>query len=153
MALDYDASTRVSGALSIYSSVHPQIVEMFTRTFANRKYCFSESEFDSWVAGCSNLRGSLDAYDIKKYFVSSGLVGTMIELHHIQPGEGRLSVDRPIRIKEVIFEYQIKERLSFNSGTKFCLHPMVYKALNIEVDRNTFVYPKPIELGNEFVPW
>ena len=152
-AIDYDAITRVKGALSIYNSVHPKMYELFFRTFANRKYCFKESEFDEWVASCSNLRGGLDAYDLKKFFVSSGLVGTMIELHYLKPGGGRLRVDRPIRIKEAIFEYQIKEQLSFNDNTQFCLHPMVYKALNVQVDRNTLVYPKPIELGMEFIPW
>ena len=152
-AIDNNAPSRVEGALTIYNNMYDNIIDIFEKTFRNRKYCFSNSDFDSWLAGCSKLRGNLEAEELKKCFISSGLVGTMIDLHNIKPGDSFLSVDRPIRIKEVIFEYQIKHCLPYNSETTFCLHPMVYEALNIEVDRNTFVYPRPIESGNEFIPW
>lgn len=153
MAITNDEIARIKGALSIYSNIHPQMFEMFKRTFNTRKYCFSEREFDEWLNACSNIRGNVDAYDLKKYFISSGLVGVMIEMHEIRAEDNQLNPGRNIRIKEVLFEYQYKECLPFNSETKFCLHPMVFGALNIEVDRNTFVYPKPIEADSEFIPW
>lgn len=152
-AITHDELQRIKGALSIYSSIHPKMFEMFKRTFNNRKYCFSEQQFDEWLNSCSNIRGNVDAYDLKKYFISSGLVGTMIEMHNVNPDDKQLRPGRPVRIKEVIFEYQYKECLPFNSDTKFCLHPMVFNALNIEVDKNTFVYPKPLESDSEFIPW
>ncbi len=152
-AINSDDLSRVKGALSIYSSVHTKMFEMFERTFSNRRYCFNESQLDEWLNSCANIRGDLDAYDLKKYFISSGLVGTMVELHFVEADNKILKPGRNVRIKEVVFEYQYKECLPFNSDTKFCLHPMVFGALNIEVDRNTFVYPKPLELDDEFVPW
>lgn len=152
-AITNDELDRIKGALSIYSSIHPKMFEMFKRTFNYRPYCFSEQEFDEWINACKNMREDLDAYDLKRFFISSGLVGTMIELHEISAEDKKLDPKRNIRIKEVIFEYQHKECLPFNSETKFCLHPMVFGALNIKVDRNTFVYPKPIEEDSEFIPW
>ena len=150
-AITYDDLSRVKGALSIYSSVHPRMLEMFQRTFCNKPYCFSEPEFDQWINSCANLRESIDAYDLKKYFISSGLVGTMLEMHLIRTGNKELKNKRNIRIKEVVFEYQRKDYLPFNNETRFCLHPMVFAALNIQVDRNTLVYPKPAE--DEYIPW
>ena len=126
---------------------------MFQRTFSKHKYCFTESEFDAWLAECNNLRGNVDAYELKRYFISSGLVGVMVNLHQIKKGNRVLQNDRVVRIKEAVFEYQYKELLAFNNDTKFCLHPMTYSILNIKVDRNTFVYPRPIEEEGEFVPW
>lgn len=152
-AITYDELSRIKGALSIYSSIHPKMFEMFQRTFGNRKYCFSEEEFDEWLSTCTGIRGNVDAYDLKRYFISSGLVGTMVEMHNIEKGNPELKNNRDVRIKEVIFEYQYKEQLFFNNQTRFCLHPMVFSALNIEVDIDTFVYPKPFELENEFIPW
>ena len=152
-AITNDELSRLKGALSIYSSVHPLIYEMFTRTFNGRKYCFSESEFDEWLNVCSNIRQPLDAYDLKKLFVSSGLVGTMVEMHDVEPNHKVMRNKNTVRIKEVLFEYQHKECLSFNATTKFCLHPMVFDILNIEVDKNTFVYPKPVEQDFEYIPW
>lgn len=152
-AITYDELSRIKGALSIYSSIHPQMFEMFQRTFINRKYCFNEDEFDEWVNTCAGIRDNVDAYDLKRYFISSGLVGTMVEMHNIDKGNPDLKNDRDIRIKEVIFEYQYKEQLPFNNQTRFCLHPMVFSALNIEVDIDTFVYPKPLELEGEYIPW
>lgn len=150
-AITYDDYSRVKGALSIYSSVHPRMLEMFERTFTNKKYCFSESEFDQWLRSCSKIRGQIEAYELKKYFISSGLVGTMVEMHHIPEENKDLKNKRYIRIKEVLFEYQRKDFLPFNDETRFCLHPMVFGALNIVVDRNTLVYPRPAE--DEYVPW
>lgn len=144
---------RVQGAFTIYSSVHPNMFDMFKKTFANQKYCFSESEFDRWLKACASLRGNMDAYDLKRYFVASGLVGIMVELHTIEKGRLPFENDRVIRIKEVLFEYQYKDRLPFNSQTKFCLHPMCYRVLSTTIDLNTFVYPKPLEIENEYVPW
>lgn len=144
---------RVQGAFTIYSSVHPNMFDMFKKTFANQKYCFSENEFDKWLKACASIRGSIDAYDLKRYFVASGLVGIMVELHTIEKNKSPFNNDRVIRIKEVLFEYQYKERLPFNNRTKFCLHPMCYRVLSTIVDLNTFVYPKPLEIENEYVPW
>ncbi len=152
-AITTDELSRVKGALSIYSSVHTKMFEMFERTFSNRNYCFSESEFDEWINSCANIRGEIDSYDLKKYFISSGLVGTMVEMHKINPNHPILNNDETVRIKEVIFEYQHKECLPFNNDTKFCLHPMVFSALNILIDKNTLVYPKPFEIDSDFIPW
>lgn len=144
---------RVQGAFTIYRSVHPNMFDMFKKTFANQIYCFSESDFDIWLKACSSLRGNMDAYDLKRYFIASGLVGIMVELHTIEKGTLPFENDRVIRIKEVLFEYQYKERLPFNNQTKFCLHPMCYRVLNTKIDLNTFVYPKPLEIEDEYVPW
>ena len=152
-AIINDELSRVKGALSIYSSVHTKMFEMFERTFSNRNYCFSESEFDEWINSCANIRGEIDSYDLKKYFISSGLVGTMVEMHEIKPNHPVLNNNETVRIKEVIFEYQHKECLAFNNDTKFCLHPMVFSALNILIDKNTLVYPKPFEMDSDFIPW
>lgn len=152
-AITTDELSRVKGALSIYSSVHEKMFEMFERTFTGRKYCFSESEFDEWLNSCANIRGEIDAYDLKRYFISSGLVGTMIEMHNIHPNHPVLKNREIVRIKEVIFEYQHKECLPFNNDTKFCLHPMVFSALNILIEKNTLVYPKPFEIDTDFIPW
>lgn len=152
-ALLINASDRVSGALNIYASVHPDMFEMFKRTFAGNKYCFSEAEFDQYLKNCANIRGDIDAYSLKRYFVSSGLVGIMQELHMILPGNSTFKNTNVIRIKEVLFEYQFKELLPFNSRTKFCLHPMCFGMLNIQIDLNTLVYPKPLEQDGEYIPW
>lgn len=150
-AISQDITTRLKGALSIYTYENSEIYEMFCRTFTNQKYCFSQQEFDGWLNECSNIRGELDAYDLKKLFISSGLVGVMINMHPIPLNHPRFKNTRDIRIKEVVFEYQRKESIHFNNTTRFCLHPMVYAALNIKVDRNTFVYPQPFE--DEYNPW
>ena len=152
-AIAHDELSRIKGALSIYSSIHPQMFDMFQRTFLKRKYCFDESEFDEWINVCSGIRGDLDAYDLKTFFISSGLVGTMVEMHYIKQGNPKFDNNNDIRIKETLFEYQYKECLSFNDETKFCLHPMVFCALNIQIDENTIVYPKPFELDDEYTPW
>lgn len=144
---------RVQGAFTIYSSVHPNMFEMFKKTFANRRYCFSNSEFDKWLKACASIRGTIDASVLKQYFVSSGLVGIMVNLHTIEANRHPFENDRVIRIKEVLFEYQYKERLPFNDETRFCLHPMCYRVLSTEIDLNTFVYPKPLEIEDEYIPW
>lgn len=152
-AISLDIVTRIQGAMNIYSAINPYMYDMFQRTFASKKYCFSESEFDVWLKACSRTRGDLDAYDLKKYFISSGLVGVMVSLHDIPTGHTTLQNQSDMRIKEVLFEYQQKEGLPYNTASRFCLHPMCFEALNIEYDRNTLVYPKPLEFEGEYVPW
>ncbi len=152
-AITHNETVRVRGALDMYSNIHPEMFELFRRTFTNRKYCFSESEFDRWIKACAGMRNGVSAQDLKRYFISSGLVGILVELHNIPAGTEPFRNKDNIRIKEVLFEYQYKERLVYNKASRFCLHPMCFRVLNCEIDMNTFVYPTPFEIEEEYVPW
>lgn len=152
MAVFLNQELMVKGALSIFINQHEKIFEIFKRVFGGEKYCFSEEDLDKMIKKCSNIRGNLDAYDVKQLFLSSGLLGILKELHYIKENDPYFNNGRRVmRIKEVIFEYQIKDKLPINNNSTFALHPICYKLLCAKVDDNTLVYPKPAE--DEFIPW
>jgi len=158
MDLIYEATKlnqelQLKGVFQIYANVHIRAFDMFKRAFNNSKYCFNENELDVMIKQCAGIRGDMDAYDVKKLFFASGLLGMERNLHPVDENDPKFKNDRPIRIKEAVFEYQIKDTLTPNNRTRFALHPMVYAHMNIEIDENTLVYPKPNEDEDEFVPW
>jgi hypothetical protein len=151
-AVHFNQTLMIKGVFDVYVDMNIQIYDIFMRVFSGSKYCFSESEFDKMIKNASNLRDTLDAYELKKIFLSCGLVGVFQEFHYIRANNHFFKNVEEKRIKEVAFEYQIKDRLPINNRCKFVLHPMCYQTFNIDVDKNTFVYPMPAD-EDEFIPW
>jgi len=151
-AVHLNQELMIKGALSIYVNQNSRVFEIFKRVFAGSKYCFSASELDAMIKNCSSVRGEMDAFSVKRMLLSSGLLGIQQELHYInENNEYFKNIGKIIRIKEVVFEYQLKDQLPINGNSTFALHPICYRVTHNIVDENTIVYPKPA--GDEFVPW
>lgn len=149
-AVHHNPSVNVEGALTIYTNVSHRILDIVKTTFSDCKYCISYSELDRRLKLTSGIRDNIQNSTLKKVFLSSGILGVASEKHVINEGDNRFNNDRPIRVKEALFEYQIKGTLPFNADTYFVLHPMSYQYFRISFDRNTFVYPRPAEDEEDF---
>lgn len=129
----------VSGCLNMYTQVYKKAEEIVKRGLKGSKSYFDYSALDKHLKEVSSLRAEskLSSDDVKRLLLSAGVLGIQQSRYDLQ--------DCEMAIVEALFEYQVKDTLILTNNDICVVHPMFYDPLEICVDVNTFVYPKPAE--------
>jgi hypothetical protein len=123
-----------------FQSLYPKCIEIVETVLFGADCIFSHSTLDKMIKQAGSLRkeGNIDALDIKRLLIESGVIGK-------KGDKTSIFRDKNIACYEGFFEYQKKGLLPSNSLSDYVIHPMFYQVLHIKTDFNVFIYPKPYE--------
>ncbi len=128
-----------NGCLNMYTQIYENAEKIVKRGLKEAKSYFDYSALDKYLKEVSSLRAEskLSSEDVKRLLLSAGVLGIQQSRCDLQ--------DFEMAILEALFEYQVKDTLTLTNNDICVVHPMFYEPLEICVDVNTFVYPKPAE--------
>lgn len=129
----------VNGCLNMYTQIYPKADEIVKRGLHGTKSYIDYSELDKRLKEVSSLRAEfqLSSEDVKRLLLECGVLG-------IQKSRSDLH-NQKIALVEALFEYQVKDKLTITNKDTCVIHPMFYEPLEICIDANSLVYPKPAE--------
>jgi hypothetical protein len=129
-----------SSVLDMYKHIYPNAKEIVKKTFFETRNIFDLGDLHKQLLEALPLLGSsgMSRTDAERLFLETGIVGIVKEENIIKGGEHQSYI-------EALFEYQIKDTLTVQNKHQLVIHPMFYQGLNIDVDRNSLVYPKPAD--------
>lgn len=129
----------VTGAMHIYKQIYQEAEGLIRRTLTGARSYFTYSELDIMLKESISLRATanLSKEDVRNLFTQSSVIGLLDQRGAVQ--------GTPKTIIEGLFDYQIKGTIQLRNDSICVIHPMCYQELQIEVDMNSFVYPKPAE--------
>lgn len=128
-----------NGCLNMYNQIYKNADFIVKRGLKGINSYFDYSSLDKRLNEVHSIRAesNLSLNDVKRLLFASGVLG-------IQQSRCDLP-EYEVAIVEAIFEYQIKDTITLTNEDIIVVHPMFYEPLQIRVDVNTFVYPKPAE--------
>ena len=132
-----------SGVLDMYKSIYPNAVAIVHKTFNESNNVISFGDLHKQLTEANALLAEADMtkQNAERLFLETGIIGIL-----------QKETDLPVTGKSLIsanFEYQIKGVLTIQSKDQLVIHPIFYQGLNIKVDSNSLVYPKPSETEHE----
>ncbi len=129
----------VNGAMHIYDQIYPKAVQLIRRTLIGARSCFTYPELDIMFKESISLRveANLSKDNVRELFTQSSVVGLLDR-------KGKINGISKTII-EGLFDYQIKGTIQLSNDSICVIHPMFYQELQIEVDMDSLVYPKPAE--------
>lgn len=129
----------VSGSLDVYRQLYRDVEQLVRRTLTRAQSYCDYATLDSLMKEVHALRTQADMSvdELRRLLFECGALGVECGKHNLREAHKVLM--------EALFEYQVKGILFFTNRQRCAVHPMFYQELQIDVDRDTFVYPKPAE--------
>lgn len=126
-----------NGCLNMYKQIYKEADIIVKHGLKGANSYFDYSSFDKLLNKVHSVRAPLgiSLNDVKRLLFSAGVLGIQESRCDLQ--------NHNIAIVEARFEYQIKDIITLGNEDIIVVHPMFYEPLEIRVDVNTFVYPKP----------
>ncbi|MFB0553717.1 MAG: P-loop ATPase, Sll1717 family [Phycisphaerae bacterium] len=129
----------VKGTLDIYSTICSEVEPLVMRALADTPSEFDYSRLDQQMKEIHSLRKSIDigAEEVKHLFLETGVLGMRRARRNFHSRNKVISIG--------LFEYQVKRRLYLTNKSVCVVHPMFYQDLRTDIDKDTFIYPMPVE--------
>ena len=126
-----------SGVLDMYRLIYPKAVDIVNKTFTQSSNVLSYGDLQKQLNEANPLlaEAGMTKLDAERLFLETGIIGL---LH----SETKLGETKKTLITAE-YEYQIKGVLTIQSKNWLIIHPIFYQGLNINVDSDSLVYPKP----------
>lgn len=136
----------INSALSMYHSSYKDIGQAISKVFNNKPFILDYNTLNSALkeanAWIQNRRYNYDMDDLRRIIFESGLIGKINNRSLIKTNNDVLQNKNEVKLYTVLFEYQIKGKLSINKDDLFAIHPMCYEHYNCYIDENSLVYPE-----------
>lgn len=127
-----------AGILDMYRQLYPQAPEIVKKTLFDSKNLLDFGDLHSQMSESNGIisRHNMTRENVERLLLETGIIGIVQDEHKLNDSKS---------IIMVVFEYQIKDVITITSKHHLAIHPMFYQGLNIRVDKNSFIYPKPAD--------